>query len=130
VLPGGATVGSPWCEVEPQTGAMTAVPSEDSAARGVLRLLNTAGGRVLCLAGTVDDEVVGAFRRRYGPEPVRIDGLDAGSVTNLSPRALELVLEHLAAAERAGRRVAISRSAVVEPLLDGGTAGTPTLDRA
>jgi len=76
-------------------------------ARGVVRLLNTAAGRVLCLAGEVDGVVVSAFLERYGREPVRIDGIDAGSVTTLSPPALDLVRDHLDAAFRSGRRVTL-----------------------
>ena len=49
--------------------------------RGVVRLLNTADGRVLCLAGEVDEGAVEAFLDRYGREPTRIDRIDAGSVT-------------------------------------------------
>jgi hypothetical protein len=75
--------------------------------RGVVRLLNTAAGRVLCLAGEVDGVVVSSFLERYGHEPVRIDGIDAGSVTSLSASALALVRDHLDAAERAGRQVAL-----------------------
>jgi hypothetical protein len=89
----------------------------------VVRLLNTAGGRVLCLAGAVDAAAVAAFLRRYGREPARIDGIDAGSVTWLSTPALELVLDHLDAAERAGRTVRLRPSAVVErPLAEWSTA--------
>ena len=84
--------------------------SDGSSARGIVRLLNTAGGRVLCLAGDVDGEVVGRFLRRYGPEPVRVDIIEAGSVTSLSPSALDLVLAHLDHAERAGRTVVVRRS--------------------
>lgn len=89
---------------------VTAVSSGGPAARGVVRLLNTAGGRVLCFAGDVDDEVVGAFRRRYGREPARIDGIDVRSVTRLSPPALELLRDHLDAAARAGRSMTIHPS--------------------
>lgn len=74
-------------------------------ARGVVRLLNTADGGVLCLAGEVDAAAVDAFHRIYGREPVRVAAIDTGSVTSLSMPALDLVLDHLAAAERAGRRV-------------------------
>jgi hypothetical protein len=52
-----------------ETGAVTSLPSDGPAARGVVRLLNTAGGRVLCLAGEVDGRVVDYFLRRYGREP-------------------------------------------------------------
>jgi hypothetical protein len=72
-----------------------------------VRLLNTAAGRVLCLAGEVDGAVVASFLERYGREPVRIDGLDAGSVTALSAPALDLVRDHLDAAAQAGRPVAL-----------------------
>jgi hypothetical protein len=92
---------------------VTAPPWTGPATRGVVRLLNTAGGRVLCLAGAVDAAAVAAFLRRYGPEPARIDGIDAGSVTRLSPPALELLLDHLAAAERAGRTVRLRPSPAV-----------------
>lgn len=103
----------------PQTGAVTSVPSDGSAPRGIVRLLNTAGGRVLCLAGEVDEEVVGLFLRRYGREPARIDVIDAGSVTSLSPSALDLLVDHLDAAERAGRPVAVHRNPQVERLASG-----------
>jgi hypothetical protein len=82
-----------------------------------VRLLNTAGGRVLCLAGEVDATSVEAFLRRYGREPMPVDGIDAGSVTRLSPPGLDLVLDHLAVAERAGRPVRVRRSSVVEQLI-------------
>ncbi len=95
-------------------------PPEPPTARGVVRLLNTAGGRVLCLAGRVEAPLVEAFLRRYGREPVRIDAVDAGSVTELSAPAAELVHDHLVAAERAGRSVALSCSAPVERLLATG----------
>ena len=94
---------------------MTTPAPDGPAARGIIRLLNTAGGRVLCLAGEVDGAVVRSFLRRYGREPVRIDGIDAGSVTVLSAPALELVLDHLEAAERAGRAVAVRGSPPVGP---------------
>ncbi|SFL58030.1 hypothetical protein [Geodermatophilus ruber] len=84
-----------------------------------MRLLNTAGGRVLCLAGTVDDAAVDSFLRRYGREPAPVDVVDAGSVTSLSMRGLELLLDHLDAAERAGRPVTLRRSLQVEQLLAG-----------
>ena len=98
---------------------MTPPLSAGPGARGLVRLLNTAGGRVLCLAGAVDGPVVDAFLRRYGREPVRVDGIDAGSVTSLSAPALDLVLDHLDAAERAGRAVVVRRSPLVERLLAG-----------
>jgi hypothetical protein len=72
---------------------------------------------VLCLAGEVDDAAVTSFLRRYGREPVRIDGIDAGSVTSLSAPALELVRDHLDAAGRAGRPVVLYRSPRIERLL-------------
>lgn len=82
-----------------------------------MRLLNTAGGRVLCLAGDVDASSVDSFVRRYGREPMPVDGIDAGSVTRLSVPGLDLVLDHLAVAERAGRTVRVRRSPQVERLL-------------
>jgi hypothetical protein len=85
--------------------------------RGVVRLLNTAGGRVLCLAGAVDDGAVAAFLERYGREPVRIDRIDAGSVTALSPSGLALLREHRAAAQWAGHPVTVVVGPVVERLL-------------
>jgi anti-anti-sigma regulatory factor len=98
--------------------------------RGIIRLLNTAGGRVLCLAGEVDGAAVNGFLQRYGREPARIDGIDAGSVTCLSSPALELLLDHLDAAERAGRPVAVHPSPLVERLLTGARAGVfPTVGR-
>jgi anti-anti-sigma regulatory factor len=87
--------------------------------RGVVRLLNTAGGRVLCLAGEVDVAAVESFVRRYGREPARVDGIDAGSVTSLSPSALELLLDHLEVAERSGRAVPVRPSPPVARLLGG-----------
>jgi hypothetical protein len=82
------------------------VPSDALAgARGVVRLLNTSDGGALCLAGDVDAAAVAEFHRRYGREPVRVAVIDTGSVTALSMPALDLLLDHLAAAERAGRRV-------------------------
>jgi anti-anti-sigma regulatory factor len=84
---------------------------------GIVRLLNTAGGRALCLAGAVDEAAVEAFLRRYGREPARVDVIDAGSVTSLSGPGVQLLLEHLRTAERAGRRVRVRRSPVVERAL-------------
>jgi hypothetical protein len=84
---------------------------------GAVRLLNTAAGRALCLAGEVDEAVVATHLRRYGREPMPVDVIDAGSVTRLSMPALDLVLDHLDAAERAGRAVVVRRSPAVERLL-------------
>jgi hypothetical protein len=98
-------------------------PVPEAGARGVVRLLNTAGGRVLNLAGNVDAEAVDVFQRRYGLEPARIDAIDAGSVTSLSAPALELLLDHLAAAGRAGRPVELRPARRVEQLLGSGGAG-------
>jgi hypothetical protein len=100
-----------------ETGAVTSLPSDGPAARGVVRLLNTAGGRVLCLAGDVDGRVVDYFLRRYGREPMRIDGIDTGSVTWLSPPAVDLVRDHLDAARRAGHPVAVRSSPQVASLI-------------
>ena len=96
---------------------MTSPLSAGSAARGVVRLLNTSGGRALCLAGHVDEAVVAAFLQRYGREPARVDRIEAGSVTSLSAPAVDLVLDHLDAAELAGRPVPVLRSPLVERLL-------------
>lgn len=98
---------------------MTAAPGPI----GVVRLLNTAGGRVLCLAGAVDAASVEVHLRRYGREPMPVDGIDAGSVTALSAAAVDLVVDHLAAAERAGRPVRVRRSPTVERLLAAAGAG-------
>ncbi|MCZ2860515.1 hypothetical protein [Blastococcus sp. VKM Ac-2987] len=91
---------------------MLAPPSRPFAqVRGVVRLLNTAGGRVLCLAGEVDDDAVAAFLHRYGGEPVRVDAVDAGSVTGLSSAGRQLLVDHLdAAAARTGRPLPVRRS--------------------
>ena len=88
--------------------------------RGVVRLLNTAGGRVLCLAGEVDEPAVEAFLRRYGREPARIDRIDAGSVTSLSPSGVALLRDHLEAARWAGRPVTVSSAPLVDRLLADG----------
>ena len=86
--------------------------------RGTVRLFNTAAGRVLCLAGVVDAAAVDGFLGRYGREPARVDGIDCRSVTVLSERALDLVLEHLDVGERSGRTVRVSsHSPAVEQLL-------------
>jgi hypothetical protein len=99
-------------------------PSSPAPGSGLVRLLNTAGGRVLCLAGAVDATSVDAFVRRYGREPMPVDGIDAGSVTALSMPALDLLLDHLDAARRAGRPVRVRRSPHVEALLtDARSAG-------
>ena len=99
---------------------MTAPPPP---AHGVVRLLNTADGRVLCLAGDVDGPLVDAFLRHYGREPARIDGIDGGSVTTLSAQAAELVRDHVELAWRAGRRVTL-RGTQVAGLL-GSRPATP-----
>jgi ABC-type transporter Mla MlaB component len=82
-----------------------------------VRLFNTSGGGVLCLAGEVDDAAVADFVRRYGREPARVDRIDAGSVTALSPAGLALLREHLEAARRTGRGVAVTASPLVQRLL-------------
>ena len=93
-------------------------PSVDALGRrGIVRLLNTTGGRVLCLAGEVDAAAVADFLRRYGREPAPVDRIETGSVTRLSPPALDLLLDHLDAAERAGRPAQLHRSAQVARLL-------------
>jgi hypothetical protein len=107
---------------------VTSSLSAGPAVRGVVRLLNTAGGRVLCLAGDVDAATVEDFLRRYGREPARIDGIDAGSVTSLSAAAVDLVLDHLDAAWRAGRAVRVRRAPLVERLLAGTRAGAEAPD--
>jgi hypothetical protein len=91
--------------------------------RGVVRLLNTAGGRVLNLAGEVDAAAVDVFLGRYGHEPARIDGIEAASVTVLSAPALELVIDHLQAARQTGRPVALRLSPDVERLVSAGGHG-------
>lgn len=102
---------------------MTSSLSAGPAARGIVRLLNTAGGRVLSLAGAVDAPAVEAFHHRYGREPARVDGIETGSVTSLSMQAVDLVLDHLDAAGLAGRPVTFRRSPAVERLLAGGASG-------
>ena len=96
------------------TGAVT---TPTAPARGVVRLLNTADGRALCLAGAVDADVVAAFLRRYGPEPARVEVVDAGSVTSLCGAALELVRDHLDVAALGGRTVDVRRSPAIDLLL-------------
>jgi anti-anti-sigma regulatory factor len=128
VLPGATTCAEPT--TGPQTGAVTSSPATGPATRGIVRLLNTAGGRVLCLAGEVDGAAVAAFLRRYGREPARIDRIDAGSVTALSEPGLELLLDHLDAAERAGRPVTVDPSPQIERLLaDARSWASPTHGR-
>jgi len=102
---------------------VTPLTSDGPAARGVVRLLNTAGGRVLCLAGDVDEPAVASFLRRYGREPLGVEVIDAGSVTSLSASALELLLDHLDAAGRAGRAVVLHSSAPVDRMLAGAERG-------
>ena len=96
---------------------MSVPPPGPIPGRGVVRLLNTAGGRVLCLAGEVDATSVDSFLRRYGREPMPVDVIDAGSVTRMSLPALGLVLDHLDAAARSGRPVRVRRSPHVAALL-------------
>ena len=113
---------------ERHTDAVTSLPADGpAAARGIVRLLNTAGGRVLCLAGEVDMAAVDSFLRRYRREPAQVDGIDAGSVTSLSTSALELILDHLDAAGRAGRPVAL-RSSQVQLLPTGARGGAVLTD--
>ena len=95
---------------------MTVPSASSAAARGVVRLLNTAGGRTLCLAGAVDAGAVEAFVRRYGREPARVETIDARSVTSLSGAALELVRDHLDVADLQGRPVALRRSPALDRL--------------
>lgn len=90
-------------------------------ASGIVRLINTSGGGVLCLAGDVSAEVVADFRRRHGREPHVVDAVDAGSVTGLSPDAVDLVLDHLDAAALRGREIRVRRSPVVERAMAGST---------
>lgn len=92
--------------------------SDLRTARGVIRLLNSSGGGVLCLAGEVDSAAVADFVRRYGREPSRVGTIDAGSVTALSPSGLEILLDHLEVAARSGRPAALRRSPVVARRLD------------
>jgi hypothetical protein len=48
---------------------------------------------------------------------MRIDGIDTGSVTWLSPPAVDLVRDHLDAARRAGHPVAVRSSPQVASLI-------------
>jgi hypothetical protein len=91
--------------------------TSDGPPAGVVRLLNTAGGRVLCLAGAVDEANVERFVQRYGREPARIDAIDAVSVTSLSPTAAAFVVDHLDAAATAGRPVVVRCSPRVGRML-------------
>ncbi len=95
------------------------MPVSAVARRGVVRLLNTSGGRVLVLAGEVDAAAVEAFRRCYGSEPVRVDAVDARSVTALSPSGRELIADTLQWAEGSGRAVALRSSPAVRRVLPG-----------
>ena len=58
----------------------------------------------------------------FRSEPMPVESIDAGSVTGLSLPAVDLVLDHLAAAERAGRPLRVRRSPTAERLL-GASAG-------
>lgn len=87
------------------------------SARGVVRLVNTSGRGVLCLAGDVTEQVVADFHAGHGREPHTVDAVDAGSVVRLSPAALDLVLDHLDAAARQGRDIPVRRSPAVAGLL-------------
>lgn len=106
---------------------MTPQPTDSPVTRrGVVRLLNTTGGRLLCLAGAVDATAVDSFWRRYGREPARVDRIDARSVTSLSEPGRELLLAHVEAAELAGRPVELRPSPAVTQMLTGvGGAATP-----
>ncbi|SDP35217.1 hypothetical protein SAMN05660199_03703 [Klenkia soli] len=88
-----------------------------AGARGVVRLVNTSGRGVLCLAGDVTEQVVAEFHTDHGREPHPVDAVDAGSVTAPSPAALDLVLDHLDAAARQGRVITVRRSPAVVRLL-------------
>jgi anti-anti-sigma regulatory factor len=94
--------------------------SDLRTARGVIRLLNTSDGGVLCLAGQVDAAAVTDFVRRYGREPARVAAIDAGSVTALSPSGLEILLDHLELARLQGREVTLRPSPAVRRSLAGG----------
>ena len=52
--------------VHPRSLAEGCDSAETAGVTGIVRLLNTAGGRALCLAGAVDAAAVEAFLRRYG----------------------------------------------------------------
>ncbi len=105
-------------------------PDSPVTRRGVVRLLNTTGGRLLCLAGAVDDAAVDSFWRRYGREPARVDRIDARSVTSLSEPGRELLLDHVEAAELAGRPVELRPSpAVTQVITRVGGPATPRVSR-
>ena len=109
------------------TGAVSPeIPDSPVTRRGVVRLLNTTGGRLLCLAGAVDAVAVDAFWRRYGREPARIDRIDARSVTALSEPGRELLLDHVETAELAGRPVELRPSPAVTRVLTGRATGAGT----
>ena len=101
--------------------------SDLRTARGVIRLLNSSSGGVLCLAGEVDVAAVTDFVRRYGREPVRVTTIDAGSVTRLSPSGLEILLDHLDVAERSGRPAALRSSPAVARSLAGIRRAQPSV---
>ena len=94
--------------------------SPSGPVRGLVRLLNTADGRALCLAGAVEAPAVADFLHRYGREPAAIDVLDARSVTSLCGAALELVRDHLDVAAMGGRSVQVRRSPAVDRLFPAG----------
>ncbi|WP_409331404.1 hypothetical protein [Trujillonella humicola] len=97
--------------------------SDLRTARGVIRLLNSSDGGVLCLAGEVDAAAVADFVRRYGREPLPVARIDAGSVTALSPSGLEILLDHLEVAARSGRPATLRRSpAVLRRLAEAGAS--------
>ncbi|WP_051684029.1 hypothetical protein [Blastococcus sp. URHD0036] len=103
--------------------------SDLRTARGVIRLLNSSSGGVLCLAGEVDAAAVTDFVRRYGREPARVAVVDAGSVTALSPSGREIVLDHLEVARRTGRPATLRSSpAAARSLAAAGEAGQTLLD--
>jgi anti-anti-sigma regulatory factor len=96
------------------------VPVPAGARRGVVRLLSTSAGGVLVLAGEVDATAVEAFRRCYGTEPVRVDVVDARSVTTLSPTGRELLTDTLQWARCSGRTVTLRSSPAVARALTAG----------
>jgi hypothetical protein len=100
-------------------------PDNPVTRRGVVRLLNTTGGRLLCLAGAVDAAAVDSFWRRYGREPMRVERIDARSVTALSEPGRELLLDHVEAAELAGRPLELRPSPAVTSALTGAVTDEP-----